>query len=297
MATNSGIQMDTDTRILALMSYNRNLAESPPGIGISLLHSEGQQPRNPPGKRPSRPTRVRLSGGTVFRYAWRVLAWTALIHVGDIGEAINVTILLLTHDCFQRAGYPKPTMLVQFLEHLPSLHIEISKNVEVIIPHHLLAIQLERDPKNFLRLPWAGFSGNVISPQQLPMAFSVSTARRRDHVCRTCCQAVSTWVEHSKYTQSSHYSSPCPKHWTRPSIYSSAQERIIGIPQATSQKTKIPHDRIQLCILPIRNPSPGTYLTELAIDINRPAGNRTMDQEIAIFWGFQNVLFTLHPLS
>ena len=204
MATNSGIQMDTDTRILALMSYNRNLAESPPGIGISSLHSEGQQPRNPPGKRPSRPTRVRLSGGTVFRYAWRVLAWTALIHVGDIGEAINVTILLLTHDCFQRAGYPKPTMLVQFLEHLPSLHIEISKNAEVIIPHHLLAIQLERDPKNFLRLPWAGFSGNVKSPQQLPMAFSVSTARRRDHVCRTCCQAVSTWVEHSKYTHKAH---------------------------------------------------------------------------------------------
>ena len=99
------------------------------------------------------------------------------------------------------------------------------------------------------------------------------------------------------HTQSSHYSSPCPKHWTRPSVYSSAQERIIGIPQATSQKTKIPHDRIQLYILPIRNPSPGTYLTELAIDISRPAGNRTMDQEIAIFWGFQNVLFTLHPLS
>ena len=28
MATNSGIQRDTDTGILALMSYNRNLAES-----------------------------------------------------------------------------------------------------------------------------------------------------------------------------------------------------------------------------------------------------------------------------
>ena len=50
----------------------------------------------------------------VFRYAWRVLAWTALTHVGDIGETINVTILLLTHDCFQRAGYPKPINLCSF---------------------------------------------------------------------------------------------------------------------------------------------------------------------------------------
>lgn len=47
------------------------------------------------------------------------------------GEQSNVTILLLTHDCFQRAGYPKPIMLVQFLEHLPSLHIEVSKKGSV----------------------------------------------------------------------------------------------------------------------------------------------------------------------
>lgn len=227
----------------------------------------------------------------------------ALIHVGDIGGAIKrddpsfdpwlFSARWIPEAHYACAVFGTPSFVAYW-----SLKEGLSRYLqEVIIPHHLLAIQLERDPKNFLRLPWAGFSGNVKSPQQLPMAFSVSTTKRHDRVCRTCRQAVSTWVEHSKYTQSSHYSSPCPKHWARPSIDSSAQERIIGIPQATFQKTKVPHDRIQPYILPIRNPSPGTFLTELAIDINQPAGNKTMDQEIAIFLGFQNVLFTLHPLS
>lgn len=53
------------------------------------------------------------------------------------------------------------------------------RSLEVIIPHHLLAIQLETDPKNSLKLFWDGLSETVRAPKQLPMTFSVFTANQK----------------------------------------------------------------------------------------------------------------------
>lgn len=141
--------------------------------------------------------------------------------------------------------------------------------------------------------------GNCESPEAVVNGISVFTAKQEKtqsplQLPSFWKKTVSTWMDNPKYTQNSHYSSPCPKHWIRPAIDSSAQERAtIGILQA--RKWKTPHDRIKPTY---RLDAMAPFWPNWPFDItqgNRPVCNKTIDQEIAISLGVPKC--SLHPPS